>query len=49
MDGMVSHIEEIDEGGIWEASRGQDKVKGLVQLWEVMVIIMEVSTGQSAL
>ena len=48
MDGMMSHVEEIDEGGIWEASRGKAKVKGLVQLWEVMILIMEVGSTSHA-
>ena len=49
MGGMVSHVEEIDEGGIWEASRGQDKVEGLMGLWQVMIIIMEVSSDRPSL
>jgi hypothetical protein len=40
---MVSRVEEIDEGGIWEAGRGKEKVKGLVGLWDVLLVVTEVS------
>ena len=39
---MVNKVEEVDEGGIWEGGRGKEKVRGLVGLWEVMVIMLEV-------
>jgi hypothetical protein len=38
----VSRVEEIDEGGIWEAGRGKEKVKGLVGLWDVLLVVTEV-------
>ena len=40
---MMNRVEEVDEGGIWEGGRGRGKVRGLVGLWEVLVIILEVS------
>lgn len=40
---MVNRVEEVDEGGIWEGGRGREKVRGLVGLWELLVIILEVS------
>lgn len=43
LGGLVSRIEEVDEGGIWEGGRGREKVRGLVDLWEVMIVILEVS------
>ena len=43
MNGLVSHVEEIDEGGIWESGRARDKVRGLISLWDVLIIVMEVS------
>jgi hypothetical protein len=43
LGGLVSRIEEIDEGGIWEGGRGREKVRGLVDMWEVMIVILEVS------
>jgi exocyst complex protein 7 len=42
LSGMVSRIEEIDEGGIWEGGRGGEKVRALVDLCELLIIIMEV-------
>lgn len=39
---MVVKVEEIDEGGIW-AGRGTEKVRGLVDLWEAMIVVIEVS------
>ncbi len=39
---MVNRVDELDEGGIWEGGRGRDKVRGLVGLWEVLVVILEV-------
>ena len=43
LGGLVSRIEEVDEGGIWEGSRGREKVRGLVDLYEVMIVVLEVS------
>jgi hypothetical protein len=43
LEGMVSRVEEIDEGGIWEAGRGKEKAKGLVGLWDVLLVVTEVS------
>ena len=40
---MVGRVEELDEGGIWEGGRGREKVRGLVGLWEVLVVVLEVS------
>ena len=42
LNSMISRIEEIDEGGIWESSRGTEKVRGIIDLWEVLIIIVEV-------
>ncbi|ORX34454.1 Cullin repeat-like-containing domain protein [Kockovaella imperatae] len=42
--GSLAHVDEIDEGGIWESSRGQEKVKGLVNLWQVLTSVMEAET-----
>lgn len=42
LGGMVNRVEEIDEGGIWEGGRAREKVKGLIGLWDVMVVILEV-------
>jgi exocyst complex protein 7 len=39
---MVNRVDEIDEGGIWEGGRAREKVRGLISLWEVMVVILEV-------
>ena len=40
---MVNRVDEVDEGGIWEGGRGREKVRVLVGLWEVLVVILEVS------
>ena len=39
---MVNRVDEIDEGGIWEGGRAREKVRGLISLWEVMVVMLEV-------
>ena len=41
---LVDRVEQVDEGGIWEGGRGREKVRGLIGLWEVLVIILEVGT-----
>ncbi|KAK4687879.1 exocyst complex component 7, partial [Tremellales sp. Uapishka_1] len=43
LDAMVAHVDEIDEGGIWEDGRGSEKVEGLLGLWEGMMVLVEVS------
>lgn len=43
LGGMVGRVDDVDEGGIWEGGRGREKVKGLVGLWEVLVVVAEVS------
>lgn len=45
LGGMVNRVEEIDEGGIWESGRAREKVRGLIDLWEVMVVVVEVSNA----
>lgn len=40
---MLSKVEEVDEGGIWEGGRGKEKVAALVDLWDAMPIFTEVS------
>ncbi|KAK8870005.1 hypothetical protein IAR55_000575 [Kwoniella newhampshirensis] len=46
MSGLVARIEEADEGGIWEGGkgRGKEKVRGLVGLWESVMILAEAET-----
>jgi exocyst complex protein 7 len=41
--GMIARVDEVDEGGIWEGGRGNDKVRSLVGLWEGLTVITEVS------
>ncbi|WWD15716.1 hypothetical protein CI109_100138 [Kwoniella shandongensis] len=43
---LVSRIEEADEGGIWEGGkgRGKEKVKGIVGLWESVMVLAEAET-----
>ncbi|WRT66900.1 uncharacterized protein IL334_003865 [Kwoniella shivajii] len=44
LSGLVSRVEEIDEGGIWSEGRGRDKVRGLVGLWESLLNLAEAET-----
>jgi hypothetical protein len=46
---MISRVEEIDEGGIWESGRGNEKVKGLVGLWEGLMGVTAVCAPPSNL
>jgi exocyst complex protein 7 len=43
--GMLIRVEEVDEGGIWEGGRGKEKVAALIDLWDAMPIMAEVSTN----
>lgn len=45
---MLTKVEEVDEGGIWEGGRGKEKVAALVDLWDAMPILTEVSTWSRA-
>lgn len=46
--GMLTRVEEVDEGGIWEGGRGKEKVAALVDLWDAMPILAEVSSFEPA-
>lgn len=41
--GMLSKVDEVDEGGIWEGGRGKEKVAALVDLWDAIPLLTEVS------
>lgn len=49
LGGMVSRVEEVDEGGIWEGGRGREKVRALGACWEVALVLVEVGTSLSRL
>jgi len=40
---MLVRVEEVDEGGIWEGGRGKEKVAALIDLWDAMPVMAEVS------
>lgn len=40
--GMLSKVDEVDEGGIWEGGRGKEKVAALVDLWDAIPLLTEV-------
>jgi exocyst complex protein 7 len=40
---MLVRVEEVDEGGIWEGGRGKEKVAALIDLWDAMPVMTEVS------
>ena len=40
---MMSRLEELDEGGIWDG-QVEAKVEALVNLWEVMLVVIEAET-----
>jgi exocyst complex protein 7 len=41
---MLVRVEEVDEGGIWEGGRGKEKVAALIDLWDAMPVMAEVSS-----
>lgn len=41
---MLIRVEEVDEGGIWEGGRGKEKVAALIDLWDAMPVMAEVSS-----
>ncbi|ORY27086.1 Cullin repeat-like-containing domain protein [Naematelia encephala] len=49
LSGMMTRVEEVDEGGIWEGDRGREKVKGLIGLCEVVIVVAEVSMAETLL
>ncbi|WVF72381.1 hypothetical protein IAT40_007196 [Kwoniella sp. CBS 6097] len=44
LSGMLSRVEEIDEGGIWSGGRSREKVQGLSGLWESLLVFIEAET-----
>lgn len=40
---VVERVEEVDEGGIWEGGRGREKVKAIMNCWEILLVLIEVS------
>ncbi|WVR04979.1 hypothetical protein IAU60_001991 [Kwoniella sp. DSM 27419] len=44
LNGMIGRVEEIDEGGIWQGGRSKDKIKGLVGLWDSLLLVAEAET-----
>lgn len=43
MTHLLARVDEIDEGGIWEGGRGREKARGLIGLWDALIVIAEVS------
>ncbi|OCF55156.1 hypothetical protein L486_07267 [Kwoniella mangroviensis CBS 10435] len=44
LSGLITKVEEADEGGIWADGRGREKVKGLTGLWEGLLSLVEAET-----
>lgn len=42
MNVLIARVDEIDEGGIWEGGRGKEKASGLMDLWELLLVVLEV-------
>lgn len=40
---MLSKLEEVDEGGIWQGGRGREKTQLHGRLWDAMGVVAEVS------
>ncbi|WWC61383.1 uncharacterized protein I303_103966 [Kwoniella dejecticola CBS 10117] len=44
LSGLITRVEESDEGGIWAEGRGREKVQSLLGCWESLLSLVEAET-----